>query len=208
MSLLPRLCSLAAACLVLSVDPASAQDAEAVDSPGVVSAADLPGVAEALRGAGYQVETHARSEEGGLARIDIVSGDEIASLIFNDCNDAIPDYCETIVLSTWWDRNTPISDEAVAAANQNLRYVSVFRDQDGDPEMQWAILTRREGVPATVLLDALRRFLEVAREFEAVAFDGDEPVDEGAAAAADEAADAAGDAAAQAEEIIAGETQP
>lgn len=145
----------------------------------MVSAVDLPGVAEVLRTAGYEIEIHARSEAGALARIEIVDGEDIATLIFNDCNEAIPDFCETIVLSTWWDRTLPISDEALAAANRNLRYVSVFCDKDGDPEMQWAILTRREGVPATVLLDALKRFLDVAREFGEFAFDGDEPAVEG-----------------------------
>lgn len=170
------ICSfLALAFVAMASVPAVAQQESAT-----VSAADAQGVAEALRGAGYDIEVYGRDDET-RAEILVTLGDDFVSVIFDDCNEAVPDLCETLVLSTWWDRTIPISDEAVAAANLNHRYVSVFRDEDGDAVMQWAILTRREGIPATVFLNALVRFIDVARDFDAVAFDGDAPVEEASA---------------------------
>ncbi len=160
------------AALLLAAAPAAAQD-----DTRVVSAADLPGVADALRSAGYDIEITERDDETRAA-IEVSSGSDFASVLFDDCNEAVPDLCDTLVLSTWWDRTVPISDEAVAAANINHKYVSVFRDGDGDPVMQWAILTRREGIPTTVFLNALVRFISVARNFDAAAFEGDAPAEE------------------------------
>lgn len=161
--------TLAMGALAVSAFPVSAQD-----SAPNVSASDTQSVEKALRGAGYDFDVSER-EGGKRTMINISSGSDYASVIFDDCNDAVPDLCNTLVLSTWWDRETPISDKAVAAANLNHKYVSVFRDSDGDAVMQWAILTRREGIPATVFLNALVRFIAVARDFDAVVFDGDTP---------------------------------
>lgn len=174
---------LAALCpaLCFATTPALAQ----TGAPPMVSASDIEGVANTLRAAGYDLETAPRDGENS-ARIDIEIAGEYTSVIFYDCDEAVPDFCDTMILSTWWDRETPISDEALSAANRNLPYVSLFRDDDGDPNMQWAILTRREGVPATVFLNALQRFLQVANDFSAIAFEGDEGAQ--AAVAATEAA--------------------
>ena len=152
--------------------PVNAQDEPA----RTVSAVDRAGVEAALRGAGYDIEM-ITPEDGSRSGIHVISGDDSATVFFDDCQEAVPDFCETLVLSTWWDRETPVSDEIVAAANLNHKYVSVFRDNEGDPVMQWAILTRREGIPATVFLNALIRFFDVAREFDAFAFEGDTAVD-------------------------------
>lgn len=180
---------LAIGILAVSASPVGAQD-----SAPIVSAADTQSVTEALRTAGYDFDVTER-EGSKRTTIDISSDSDYASVIFDDCNDAVPDLCDTLVLSTWWDRETPISDEAVAAANLNHKYVSVFRDSDGDAVMQWAILTRREGIPATVFLNALVRFIAVARDFDAVVFDGDRPAqDAGGDVAATLVATGQGDA--------------
>lgn len=161
---------LSAAGLLLSA-PAVAQEPAAP----MVSANDAPGVLKALGAAGYDVELFDRSEEGKSTYIQIESYDLVTTVRFADCDEAVPKFCETLVISTWWGRNTPISDAAIAKANRENKYVSVYRDDDGDPVMQWAILTRREGVPATVFLNALQRFIAIAGNYTDEAYVGDEP---------------------------------
>lgn len=145
----------------------------------MVSATNPAGVVKAVQEAGYDTEFFPRDEDGTAAYIQVKAYDGNSIVRFSDCDEAVPDYCETLVLSTWWDRDTPISDAAVASANLNNKYVSVYRDSDGDPVMQWAILTRREGVPTTVFLNALQRFITIAGDFRETAFaddDADSPV--------------------------------
>ena len=139
-----------------------------------ISATNAEGVLRVLENAGYDAELVERDEDNSRAYVKIETGSGLASVLFSDCNDAVPDFCETLILSTWWDRETPISDEALAAANRNHKYVTVFRRNSGDPVMQWALLTRREGIPATVFLNALQRFSGIARDFRDVAFEGDD----------------------------------
>lgn len=150
--------------------PALAQE----PAPASVSANDPQGVLSVLKAAGYEAKLVERGEENASTYIEIETASGTHSVNFSDCDEAVPDFCETLVLMTWWDRQTPISDEAIAAANRNHKYVSVYRANDGDPIMQWAILTRREGVPATLFLNALQRFSAVARDFQDVAFEGDD----------------------------------
>lgn len=135
-----------------------------------VTATNMDGVAKTLRDAGYDIEVVERVEGENSAYINIDTGTGQIGVIFSDCNDAVPDFCETLILSTWWERDTPISDRAIVAGNYNNKYVSVFRRDDGNPGMQWAILTRREGVPSTLFLNALHRFAGIARDFRDVAF--------------------------------------
>ncbi len=173
-----RFCKLAAAGLagLLASTAAAAQDAEpdqSAPAPGVVAATQAQGVLAAVTAAGYQAQFLER-EGGASATIEIDSDGLLSLIVFDDCNDAIPDFCETLVLSTKWDRAVPISDAAIASANQQHKYVSVWRDEDGDPLLQWAIITGREGIPTPVFLSALDRYLSVAQDFWDVAFEGDE----------------------------------
>ncbi len=154
-----------------------AANAQAASSP-MVSATDTQSVMNALGTAGYEASFNARSEDGGEAFIQVETADGISTVRFSDCEEAVPDFCETLILSTWWDRETPISDELVAAANRNHKYVSVYRDDDGDPVMEWAVLTRNEGIPATVFIDAFERYVSVASDFGDFAFEGDPEPDD------------------------------
>ena len=170
-----RLMLIALAFVWLLPYPASAHDrADEAEVPTMVRATDPQGLMAVLRGAGYDsVKFHPRAEGRAAASIEIVVEGLTFLVLFSDCEEAIPDFCETLVLSTSWDRKTPISDAAITKANQQYRYVSVWRDEDGDPFMQWAILTRRDGISAPLFLNAIERYLGVVRQFWRVAFDGD-----------------------------------
>ena len=71
-------------------------------------------------------------------------------------------------------RDTPISDKVITESNYNFKYVSIWRDESGDPVAQWAILTRDIGVPQPLFLNALQRYLEIVRDFGEIAFADDE----------------------------------
>lgn len=165
---LPYLVAPVVAALVASV-PAAAQEG------AMVRATDAKGLMEVLEAAQYEgLEYVPASGDGGFAYITLTSNELTSLIIFQDCDPAVPEFCDTLVLSTSWDRNLPISDAAIAKANSELRYVSVWRDGEGDPYAQWAILTGSDGVAAPLFLDALARYLDVVQDFWGVAFDGDD----------------------------------
>ena len=182
------LASLAALWAFCGAAAAQAQDT------AMVSANNPAGVLKAIEGAGYDAEFSPRGEDGTSAYIQVNTYDINGVVRFADCDEAVPDFCETLVLSTWWDRETPISDAVIAAANRENKYVSVYRDNDGDPVMQWAILTRREGVPTTVFLNALQRFVAIAGDWTETAFADDDPDPQGEAVG-EEAGDISGEGA-------------
>ncbi len=161
--------SLALGVLALAAGaPATAQE-----QPGMVKATDAAGLLKLLKQSGYKATLVPREDPQDSVSIEINTLDLFSSVIFSDCEEAVPDFCETITLSTKWDRDTPMKPEAVAEANRNFRYVSVWLDDEGDPVLQWAILTRDEGVAAPLFLNALQRYLEVANAFHEVAFEDD-----------------------------------
>jgi hypothetical protein len=150
--------------------PVLAQD----KSAPVVKATDAPGLLAVLKQAGYDAKLNPREGEESSASIAISTRDGEVFVQFSDCDDAVPDFCETLVLSTSWNRTTLMSDNAIAEANCTFKYVSIWRDEDGDPVMQWAILTRDTGLPPPLFLNALQRYLEIVRDFDEIAFEGDE----------------------------------
>ncbi|MEM6909350.1 MAG: beta-propeller fold lactonase family protein [Pseudomonadota bacterium] len=154
------------------VSPTLAHAQEAASAPERVSARNAEGVRSALASAGYKPDLE-RDPENGEISIGIELENWIAAVLFRDCDATLPDYCDTLILSIGFDRNTPISDAAVTAANTNYRYVSVFRTASGDPYMQWALLTLDRGLDTRVFLEAVKRFEEVADAFSTVAFDDD-----------------------------------
>lgn len=148
----------------------------AQDKPAVViKASDAPGVLAVLKQAGFKAKLKPRKGDDTNTSIEVATRDGSISVNFSDCDEAIPDLCETLVLSTSWNRKTPISDSAIAEANRKFEYVSVWRDEDGDPVMQWAILTDVAGIAPPLFLNALQRYIDVVRDFDDIAFEGDEP---------------------------------
>lgn len=139
----------------------------------VVKATDAPGVLGVLEQAGYDAKLNPPDDEDKETSITVTTQDGDIFVNFTDCQEAVPHFCETLVLSTSWNRTTPMSDSAIADANQQFKYVSVWRNQKGDPVMQWAILTRDTGIAPALFLNALRRYLDIVRDFDEVAFEGD-----------------------------------
>ncbi len=161
----------ALAALGMSAAPLVAQDT-AVEPPERVSARDADSVLAALVSAGYEANL-TRDEDTGAPSIDLTLEGGPADVLFADCDTTIQDRCDTLVFSVQYNRNLPISDRAVREANQQYRYVSVWRDEDGDPIVQWALLTEDKGIPTPLFLSALSRYSGIADAFAEVAWDGD-----------------------------------
>lgn len=162
-----------AALAVLIALPASAQEAE----PPSISASKPEVLHKVLREAGYDAELIADREPGDGAAIRLDSEGGGSFILLSDCDEAVPDACDTLVLSSAWDRDTPMSPQRVAAANREFRYVSVWLDDEGDPYAQWAIVTRLEGIPAPVFLNTLQRYLGVVDDLSDFVFADDEEAD-------------------------------
>ena len=171
-----RFSILLAATAMLFSTPVMAQSDES-KALKMVQASKPETVLAALKEAGYEDAQYLpRDEDGGAATIE-VKWDEVSFyILIDDCDEAIPDYCQSVVFSFAWDRNTPMSSDAVARANQTFRYITVFLDEDGDPYAQWVVFTGEKGIPQEVFSAALERYLDVVAEFWDFAFedDGDE----------------------------------
>ncbi len=171
-----KLRRLSKACLALAAlalgpaVPAAAQDA----ATPMVKATDAKGLLRVLQAAGYKAKFEEVAEPDEKPSIEIETRDGPVYVIFSDCEESVPDFCETLVLSTSWDRDTPISDRAITESNYNFKYVSFWRDETGDPVAQWAILTRDIGVSQPLFLNALQRYLDIVRDFGEIAFADDE----------------------------------
>ncbi|MGB3807953.1 MAG: YbjN domain-containing protein [Erythrobacter sp.] len=173
MNALPqRFCRKAAVVSVLALcaiaAPASAQDDRSdarTDTTAMVRATEPEALNDVLVAAGFDTELITNREAGGGEIIRVKDADGYSSILQSDCSEAVIDFCDTIVLSTGWDLDAPLSAEGVAEANRALRYVSIYTDDEGDPFVHWAILTRREGISAPLFLNALRRYLDVVGDF-------------------------------------------
>lgn len=143
----------------------------------MVRAADAPGLLKVIEQAGYKAKFNPREVSDESASIEIATRSGPVYIQFSDCENAVPDLCETLVLSSSWDRVTPMADSVIADANRSYKYVSIWKDEDGDPIMQWAILTGSAGIAPSLFLNGLQRYLDVVRDFDEVAFDGDETLD-------------------------------
>lgn len=141
-------------------------------APERVSARDADGVLAALVSAGYEAQIE-RGEETKSIWINVELPGGPARVLFSDCDETITARCDTLILSVYFVRNLPISDRAIREANYNHRYISAWRDEDGDPVLQWALLTNDIGIATPLFLDAVKRYSDVIDDFGEVAWDGD-----------------------------------
>ncbi|MEP0190786.1 MAG: beta-propeller fold lactonase family protein [Erythrobacter sp.] len=159
------------AALALLASGSSAQTL-ANDAPETVSARDAASLVAALTSAGYDAQIQ-RIAETGEIEIEIDVDGDIVAILFSDCDEAVPEFCDTLVLSSAFARNIPISDAQIRAANRDHKYVSIWRDDEGDSVVQWAILTHDSGIATPLFLEILRRYSSVTDDFAEIAWEGD-----------------------------------
>ena len=139
---------LALAAAALTASPALA---------ATVSAADPGALAEALRGAGYEVV--AGTDDTGDPVLDLVMQGYKARLLFFDCDAARHDDCGSVQFFAAFDAEGPgLSPAEAIGFARRYRYASVTLNASGDPLLRWDVATG-EGIPREVFVDAAARFL-------------------------------------------------
>lgn len=134
--------------------PAAAQSA-----PATVSAENPEGVAAALRFAGYPAKLG--KDSAGDPKIDTEFGSYKGSIYFYGCDEKTHKGCDSLQFHVGFDREKPMALKSVNDLVTKYRFASIQLDNEGDPLVQWDIITD-DGIPSGVFLHAFRRFGEVA----------------------------------------------
>lgn len=149
---------IAASALVLAAAPLGAQTGEAM-----VTAKNPQGILAALEGAGYDAEL---TEDGTgdpmiLTRLSGWS----TRIYFYGCDETSHDGCDALQFSAGFDRKEPWTAEEALALARKYRFSSTFLDDEGDPYIEWDVITG-DGIPAPVFLASVLSFsdaIDVAR---------------------------------------------
>lgn len=140
---------LAAGALILATStPTFAQSATA-------SAGDPDGLVKLLQVAGYKPEL-ARDDYGD-PQIELEISGYNATLFFYGCDETAHTGCTSLQLRAGFDRKTSWTDKDALALAKKYRFASVWLDDDGDPWVQWDIVTG-SGIPAKVFMDSVELF--------------------------------------------------
>ena len=122
-----------------------------------VSAQRPESLAEALKGAGHQVQLG--TDDAGDPVIDAVMQGYKARVLFLDCDAARHDQCGSIQFQSSFDaEGTGMSAADAVGFTRRYRYAAVTLNAAGDPTLRWDVETG-EGIPRDVFLAAAARFL-------------------------------------------------
>lgn len=124
--------------------------------PRTVSAADPEGMASVLRYAGYPAKVI--TDNYGDPQIDTQFSGWDGAIMFYGCDEDSHTGCDSIELRVGFDRAEPMT---LALLNEvsTARYVAVFLDDEGDPWINWDIITGNgEGIPASVFMQSVNEF--------------------------------------------------
>ena len=133
-----------------------------------VSAQKPDTLAEALRGAGYEVV--AGIDDTGDPVLDLVMQGYKARLLFLDCDEAAHDKCGSLQFFSSFDAEGAglSAGDAVRFAGR-YRYGAVTLNASGDPTLRWDVETG-DGIPREVFVTAAARFLGTVQALGATVF--------------------------------------
>jgi len=133
-----------------------APPAAAQAPPSSVSAADPEGMARVLRYAGYPAELI--TDDYGDPEIETEFAGWGGSIMFYGCDEDTHQGCDSIELRVGFDREEPMTLDLLNEVSSS-RYIAAFLDKDGDPWINWDIITGNgEGIPAPVFLQSVNEF--------------------------------------------------
>lgn len=124
-------------------------------APAMVSAGDPQGVAAAMRYAGYPAEL--KTDRVGDPMIETEFAGYRGGVYFYGCDEDTHTNCQSLQLGVGFDRAEPMDMSAANAMVAKYRFASVHLDDEGDPWVQFDIVTL-DGIPAPVFLKALDHF--------------------------------------------------
>lgn len=149
---------LAASALALATPPLGAQTGEAM-----VTAKNPQGIVDALEGAGYDAEL-TQDGAGDPMIVTELSGWS-SRIYFYGCDETSHDGCDALQFSAGFDRKQPWTAEEAIALARKYRFSSIYLDDEGDPYIEWDVITG-DGIPAPVFLASVLSFsdaIDVAR---------------------------------------------
>jgi hypothetical protein len=123
-----------------------------------ISAANPAGIAAAMKGAGFRADVDT-DDVGDPRIITELNGWEVY-ILFYGCDEERHDRCDSLQLSTGFDRQTPMDPAKALDISKRWRFLATSLDDTGDPYLRWDIITD-SGIPQAVFLHALRRYAEV-----------------------------------------------
>jgi hypothetical protein len=136
-----------------SVVTSNAASAQAVGE--TVSAADPQGIAAALRLAGYTAKI--TTDGRGDPMIETKFGGWKGKVMFYGCDSETNDGCDSVLLSTGFNRANPMSAEMVNQLVSRKRFTSIRLDDEGDPFIEWDIVLS-EPIPTGVFLRSVQLY--------------------------------------------------
>lgn len=142
--------SVVALALVASLaSPAYAQSA------GIVSAGNPAGIVRLLEQQGMAAKLD--KDSYGDPTIEFELSGYKTSLLFYGCDENTHGGCTSVQLRAGFDRDKPWTAAEAIGVTKKYRFVSIWLDDDGDPWVQWDIITG-SGIPAAVFTEALQQF--------------------------------------------------
>ena len=120
-----------------------------------VSAGHPPGIIKALQGAGYSPTLD--KDSYGDPSIEFELAGYKTVMIFYGCAEDTHDGCDSVQLRVGFDREKPWTATEALEVAKTYRFVSVWLDDEGDPWVQWDLVTGK-GIPSDVFLSAVENF--------------------------------------------------
>jgi hypothetical protein len=143
--------ALGALCLAsLSAMPASLSAQSAT-----VSAADPQSLVDALTLGGYTAELSV--DPDGDPMIDTDFGGWNGKVVFYGCDADTKDKCDSVMLTTGFNRENPMPAELVNQIMTRKRFAGVRLDDEGDPFIEWDIVLSQP-VPTGVFLRSVQLY--------------------------------------------------
>lgn len=121
----------------------------------MVSASNPTGLVKVLESAGYSPKLGADSY--GDPEIELEIAGYNASMVFYGCDEETKKNCDSVQLQAGFDRTEPWTATAALEVSKKFRFASIWLDDEGDPWVQWDIVTG-EGIPAKVFLSSVESF--------------------------------------------------
>lgn len=161
-----KLAALAGALALSTPAAASAQ----TQQPSVATAADPSGLVNLLDLAGYQPKLG--KDDLGDPKIELDLSGYDATIFFYGCGEKLHTGCTSLQIQTGFDRRKPWPDAEALKLAKKYRFASVWLDDEGDPWLQWGIVTG-DGIPAKVLLQSINMFRDTVDDAGDIVFDGE-----------------------------------
>jgi hypothetical protein len=147
-----RLLLALAALGLLTTTPLAAQ--ERTDT---IAASNPPGIVIAMLNAGFNPEL--TTDRTGDPMIIARGTNANLFVLFFGCNPTTHDNCQWIRFQVAFDRAKPWSPAEAINLTQELAFLSVRLDEEGDPFLHWDLVLG-EGIPLPVFIKNLRAFEE------------------------------------------------